>query len=220
MNRSFLHLYSVIYAIFMSQKTEFFIIDLLIPVVIFLCCAREHFFSIAKNLATLNVFILLIVIFVAIEGEEDLAFTIFIRSNLVLFLMLSVFSKSEFFEIARVAATFKFPKKFVLLLYFSLKSIHSIKKESFVVLETLKSRGFEGRFGLFTYQTYAFALAQLMRKSYLKTLHLNETLESRGFGSEIFFFPYRGGFSLKDVALLGLFILFTLANLYVLLYHH
>lgn len=219
MNRALLYFYAIIYAIFLSQKTDFYIVDFILPVSVFLLCAHASFLDVLKNLVKLNFFILLIVAFVALEGAEEKALDIFIRSNLVLFLMLSIFTKSDFFEIARIAAAFRLPKKLVLLIYFSIKSIHTIKKESSVVFSMLKSRGFEGRFGLFTYKTYAYALAQLMRKSYIKTLSLNASLESRGFGGELFFTPYHGTVHFKDFGLLFLFIFFIMVNAYGMLYH-
>lgn len=189
-------------------------IDILLPFLLLFLQHKKNFIDIIYNVVRLNLFILIVVTSVLYEGNIELAVAIFIRSNLMLLFVLAVFYSSDFFEIARVSYYFRLPRKLILTLYFTLRSILTLKSQKKSVFESIRFRGFEKSFDIFTYRTYAYAIAQIVRKSHRKSESINTSLELRGYDNySIFFKPYSSIFRVKDGVFLSIFIIFLVVNL-------
>jgi len=165
----------------------------------------------------LNIFIVVLVLFIGYFGEIEMAIDIFIRSNLVLLLTLAIFLDKDFYSITRIVSFFKASPKFLLLIFLTTKSIFIIKNDFYKIYETAKSRGFKQNFSLFTYQTYGYMLAMLTRKCYIRALSSSDSLKCRGYnGGELPLLPMPFTVGANDYIVFFIFLLFLWESLYVL----
>jgi cobalt/nickel transport system permease protein len=174
--------------------------------IIALCAfyARDTLLEILNKLAILNIFIMLVVASVLLEEKYDLAMLIFLRSNMVLFMILSLFIKKDAFELAIGLQELKLPASFVAVFFFSVKFIFIFKKELKKFIKTLHVRGFERQTSVFAYTTYANFIGILMVKAFHNAQKLQKVIELRGFKNKIFSLQETKTLSISEVFLVSL----------------
>lgn len=175
---------AIIYSFFMSLNAVEIVY--VAPVIFLMLCEYKLLFETLKRLLFLNLFIVMIFIVLALEGNMQEAINIYIRTNLIILFNLLLFSHSNGYDIVRALNELKFPKRFVSSVYFSLKMIQTLSEEFKKVKQTLRSRGFHARSSLFSYETYGNVFGHIFVKSIRKSLALRDSFELRGFHGRIY----------------------------------
>lgn len=200
-NASILLISAFLYSVFMSfNQIE---IVYFIPIVYMCICRYTTLFHIIKKLIFLNLFIIMIFIVLAMQGNIEEAMNIYIRTNMIIFFNLLLFSHSNGFDIVRALNELRFPTKLVSSVYFTLKMITILKDEFVKIKQTLKTRGFHAKSNLFTYETYGNLFGHIFIKAIRKSQALNDSFLLRGFTGKIYL-SSENKISLKDVILLFL----------------
>ncbi|WP_298754705.1 energy-coupling factor transporter transmembrane component T [uncultured Arcobacter sp.] len=158
----------------------------LLPLIIVLFMERESFFQIIKKLVLLNTFILVLVFFVYFQNSSE-AFSLLIRTNLILLFNITLFYKSKGYDIVRGLDSLSFPPKIVSVFYFTLSLITFLTKDFKETKNTLKARGFVSNTSIFTYQTYGNIFGMIFIKALKKSEDMKLSMKARGFKDRIFF---------------------------------
>ncbi|WP_294965876.1 energy-coupling factor transporter transmembrane component T [Sulfurimonas sp.] len=158
----------------------------LLPIGIILFYEKEYLFTIFKKLIFINLFIVLLVIFVFFQNQNE-ALILLIRTNLILLFNIALFHKSKGYDIVRGLDALNFPAKVVSVFYFSLSLIIYLLKDFKETKNTLKSRGFKSTTSIFTYQTYGNIFGMIFVKALRKSEDMTYSMQSRGFEDKIFF---------------------------------
>lgn len=176
---------AVIYALHVSLYGHIYLTSL------FLCLvgivyARADFLSILKKLAFLNIFILFVVLSALLENEVDLARVVFLRSNLLMITLLTLFNKKDMFDISIALQELKLPPKVVSLFYFSTKAIYVFQRDIKKFFKTLRARGFHKNSSLFTYKTYSNFFGALIVKAFYNASQMDKMAQIRGFENRLY----------------------------------
>ncbi len=145
-------------------------------------------------------------------SNYHLAALIFIRSNLILFFGLSVFSSANSYAIARAVSNLKLGDKISAVFYFTVKFIDEFKSEFQRIKKTLRARGFKPCSSLFTYKTYGNLVAMLFLIAFHKSQMLEKTFICRGFHGK-FYSQNRQKIGILDIILLGFTIFIYILSL-------
>ena len=206
-NASILLISALMYSIFVSfNKVE---ILFLLPILFMAFCEYKSLLEILKKLFFLNFFILMIFIVLLIETSFEEALNIYIRTNMIVFFNLLLFSKSSGYDIVRALNELRFPKEIVSSVYFTLKMIQTLSDEFKKIKATLKARGFHASSSMFTYETYGNLFGHIFVKSIKKSMALQDSFKLRGFHGKIYLIN-NSKLSYYDVVLL-----FLVCTLYV-----
>jgi cobalt/nickel transport system permease protein len=149
-------------------------------------CEYKRLSQIFKKLLFLNLFIVMIFLVLALQGNMEEAINIYIRTNIIILFNLILFSHSNGFDIVRALNELKFPKQFVSSVYFTLKMIQILTDEFKKIKLTLKSRGFRTNTSMFTYETYGNLFGHIFVKSIIKSNALKDSFSLRGFDGRIY----------------------------------
>jgi cobalt/nickel transport system permease protein len=138
-------------------------------------------------------------------SDTSLATLIFFRSNLIIFLSLSLFYKQDLYKIVKALNILKINKKFIAIVFFAIKSIDMLIKDIKKIDKTLKARGFVAKSDIFTYKTYANMFAIILIKSINKSKQFNKALIARGYKDEIYLID-NSCFSFVDIVFVSVLI--------------
>lgn len=102
---------------------------------------------------------------------------------------------------AKVLCFFKMPDKLVFLFMVTYRYIGVIQSESKRLMTAAKIRGFTPRTTLYTYKVYAYMIAMIFLKSFLRSKRVHEAMKLRGFCGtfpcvQIFYPLFQNPFSL------------------------
>lgn len=208
-NASVLLICAFIYTLFVSFNNVEIIYFL--PLVFVMFCEYKKLLNIFKKLLFLNLFIVMIFLVLAVQGNMEEAITIYIRTNMIILFNLIVFSHSNGFDIVRALNELKFPKQFVSSVYFTLKMIQTLTQEFKKIKMTLKSRGFKANTSLFTYETYGNLFGHIFVKSIIKSNALKDSFALRGFNGRIYLLN-NNALSMYDGVLIGFIVLIALSK--------
>ena len=208
-NASVLLICAFIYTLFVSFNNVEIIYFL--PVVFVMFCEYKKLLKIFKKLLFLNLFIVMIFLVLAVQGNMEEAITVYIRTNMIILFNLIVFSHSNGFDIVRALNELKFPKQFVSSVYFTLKMIQTLTQEFKKIKMTLKSRGFKAKTSLFTYETYGNLFGHIFVKSIIKSNALKDSFALRGFNGRIYLLN-NNSLSIYDGVLIGFICLIALSK--------
>jgi len=183
-----------------------FKIFFIIPVVFLLFLNINRVKQVFKKLIVLNLFIVILALFLYFETNFIEALNLFIRVNLIILFNLLLFIASNGFDIVKGFLILKFPKKFTSSLYFTVKMIFELNLELKNIKTSLKARNFKPKTDIFTYKTYGNIFGLLFLKTITKSNILKDSLLLRGFKNEIFL-NYDNSLKLSDYILISLFVL-------------
>ena len=183
-NSSVMLVVAFAYSIFMSFQN----IELIyfLPIIYVMFFEYKNVFKILKKLLFLNLFLVMIFIVLALQGDTQEALKIYIRSNMIILFNLTLFSCSSGFDIVRALNELRFPKRFVSSVYFTLKMIQTLNDEFVKMRSTLKARGFHASTSFFTYETYGNLFGHIFIKSIRKAQALQDSFKLRGFHGRIY----------------------------------
>lgn len=179
------------------------------PLLMVLFSEKRYFIKILKKLLLLNIFIGILVLFVYFQNSSN-ALELLIRTNLILLFNLTLFHKSQGYDIVRGLDDLGFPSKIVSVFYFTLNLISYLMKEFKEMKNTLKLRGFKNNTSLYSYQTYGNIFAMMFIKALKKSENIQFSMDARGFKNKIYFL-HSSNVSSFDKILLG-FIIIILAK--------
>jgi len=128
----------------------------------------------------------MIFIVLLIQSSFEEAINIYIRTNMIVFFNLLLFSQSSGYDIVRALNELRFPKKVVSSVYFTLKMIQTLNDEFKKIKMTLRARGFRANSSMFTYETYGNLFGHIFVKSIIKANALQDSFKLRGFGGRIY----------------------------------
>lgn len=206
-NSSILLVCALLYSIFVSfNKVE---VLFLLPIIFMIFCEYKNLLKILKKLFFLNFFIIMIFVVLLIQTKFEEALNIYIRTNMIVFFNLLLFSKSSGYDIVRALNELRFPKQVVSSVYFTLKMIQILSDEFKKIKSTLRARGFKANSSMFTYETYGNLFGHIFVKSIKKSMALQDSFKLRGFHGKIYLIN-NSKLSYYDVILL-----FLVCTLYV-----
>lgn len=205
---------SLIVALLYSLLLSFsrFEIFYLIPIVPLLYLNYKNIVAIFKKLILLNLFIVVLALFIYFEQNLYEASDLFLRVNCIILFNLLLFFSSQGFDIIKGFMILKFPKKFVSTLYFTVRYILDLNSEYEKIKSSLKARNFRPKTDLFTYETYGNIFGILFIKAILKAQKQKEIFLIRGFRGEIFL-NYQNSLGRSDCIFLIFFALFIVGVL-------
>lgn len=175
-----LGLYSIVLALSNSLHVSMFL-----PLILEIYRNKNDILIIFKKLALLNLFISIISISIYFSNP-NLAFLIFIRSNMIVLFALLLLSNKTYFDIAYGLQKLKLPPKISSLFYLSAKFIFLLFKEIKIFNKNLLLRGFKPKVNIFTYKTYANFIGLFFIQALNKAENINNTLILRGFNGKIY----------------------------------
>ncbi|MFV7790659.1 CbiQ family ECF transporter T component [Aliarcobacter lanthieri] len=158
----------------------------LIPIIFLFFINFNNLFKILKKLFFLNIFIVILSLFLYIETNFYEAINLFIRVNLIILFNLLLFFNSKGFDIVRGFYILKFPNKFVSTLYFTIKMIFELSLDIQNIKNSLITRNFKAKTNMFTYKTFGNIFGLLFVKSISRAMNLKSTFELRHFKGDIF----------------------------------
>ncbi|WP_456433902.1 cobalt ECF transporter T component CbiQ [Thermosulfuriphilus sp.] len=188
-------------------------------VIILLAGSDLPFLEVAKRMALVNTFVILLALTLPFSTAGEiiyrigavkisregliLAGLILAKVNIILLAMILLLSTSSVFTLAHALHHLHLPSRFVQLLFFTFRYLHVLEEELKKMLEAAKLRCFRPRTNLLTYRTYAYLLASLFIRSYDRSERIYQAMVCRGFRGT---FPVYHHFHLnrRDVFFLGL----------------
>ncbi|KAF0590060.1 MAG: cobalt/nickel ECF transporter CbiMNQO, T component CbiQ [Candidatus Campylobacter infans] len=173
------------------------------PLIFALIFSKDKLTRVLKRLFILNIFVLLSVASVLLSQNYNLAWLIFLRSNLLIFFSLLLFSGINKSEFLRAFSALNLGKKINSLIYFSLSFTSSLNKDLIKLQNTLKARGFRPKTSIFGYKIYANLLALLLILAIQKLQSTQKTLKARNYKGYILN-PQKLNLHRQDYALLAL----------------
>lgn len=183
-NSSVLLICAFVYSIFISFNQ----IELLFfaPIIFIMICEYKRLLPILKKLLFLNFFIVMIFAILALQGNMEEAINIYVRTNMIIFFNLLLFSGSNGFDIVRALNELRFPTQVVSIVYFTLKMIQTLNEEFKRIKYTLKARGFKAGTSMFSYETYGNLFGHIFVQSIRKSNAMRDSFALRGFQGRIY----------------------------------
>lgn len=155
-----------------------------------------------KKLFLLNIFIFFVVASALIAGNSHLALLVFVRSNLILFTLIALLYKKDMFEISLALQELHMPSKLVSVFYFTIKSIYMFQLDFKKFIKTLKTRGFQSKTSLFTYQIYSNFFGALIIKAFQNAHQMQKMLLVRGFNNKIYTIQKAKAIHIQEILLI------------------
>ncbi|WP_456455025.1 energy-coupling factor transporter transmembrane component T family protein [Thermovibrio sp.] len=131
-------------------------------------------------------FILLVLITQLFLGSKEVALLVFLRSNEILLLSVSLLSSSSVFEILHALHHLKVPNSLLQVAFLSYRYLNELSRKFELTLKSAKCRGFTPSTGKITYMTYAHLVANLLAYSSFKSERVYKAMLCRGFNG---YFP-------------------------------
>ncbi|MDR1977021.1 MAG: energy-coupling factor transporter transmembrane protein EcfT [Campylobacteraceae bacterium] len=153
------------------------------------------------RLLFLNIFVAIVVATLLLQGDYDTALLIFLRSNLILLMMLLLFYQKNEFDIALALHRLRAPHKLSSIVFFTAKSIFLIKREFALFKKALYIRGFKPKTDLLSYKITAGFVGTLIIRAYERAKGLQKSMMIRGFKGEVYTLSAHEVMSRYDIAL-------------------
>lgn len=110
------------------------------------------------------------------------------------------------FDISLALQELHLPSKLVSLFYFTIKSIYMFQLDFKKFLKTLKTRGFQAKTSLFTYQIYSNFFAALIIKAFQNAHQMQKMLLIRGFNNKIYTIQKAKPIAIEEILLMILLV--------------
>lgn len=197
---------ALIYDVSLLGASEFFWLDfaLAFSAFVFLQKQKKH---LLKWLLMLNIFLLFIVVSYILNGENDLAIRSFIRTNLILVFILSLFLGRNQYFIIQAFSTLKFPQKLLAIMLISSKLFSEILLEISKMPRVLKARGVALRPSLLTYKAYASLIGKMIVFSLDRSFEIYLAMGVRGYRGRLVFLSAQSASLLEICLLIGVILL-------------
>ena len=190
-------LFAVIVAI--KNELNFLLLALLFSLSL-LIIARLNFKKVTQRLLIVNLFILLLWLFLPFTSPGDTIFSlgpllasregihhallITIKSNCIILAVVALLSTSTIIALVHALRHLYVPDKLVQLLFFCYRYIQVIHLEYLKMTTAMKIRGFKPKTDLHTYKTYAYLIGMLLVRSFDRSRRVYHAMICRGFKGE------------------------------------
>jgi len=131
-------------------------------------------------------FILLVLLTQLFLGSKEVALLVFLRSNEILLLSVSLLSSSSLFEVLHALHHLKVPNSLLQVAFLSYRYLNELSRKFELTLKSAKCRGFTPTTSKITYKTYAHLVANLLAYSSFKSEKVYKAMLCRGFNG---YFP-------------------------------
>lgn len=131
-------------------------------------------------------FILLVLITQLLLGSKEVALLVFLRSNEILLLSVSLLSSNSVFEVLHALHHLKVPNSLLQVAFLSYRYLNELSRKFELTLKSAKCRGFTPKTSKITYKTYAHLVANLLAYSSFKSERVYKAMLCRGFNG---YFP-------------------------------
>lgn len=164
---------------------------------ILVCLARLPMRAVAGRVVVVNLFVIFMWVMlpfvysgekfwhvgpvaVSVEGVQ-LAVVISLKANAIFLGFLALVSTTRFADLGRSLHFFAVPGKFVQLLLFSFRYVHTLREEYDRLYQAAQVRAFAPTFRWHTYRTYSHLLGMLLVRSFARSQRIYEAMLCRGF---------------------------------------
>lgn len=176
--------------------------------------ARLHPKKLLGRLAAVNLFVLVLWLFLpfSVEGKTIfsigqlrassegvlLVLSITLKTNAIVLATVSVFGTSEVFSLAHALVHLRAPGKLIHLFFFFYRYISVLHEEYLRLRRAMRLRGFKPATNMHTYRTFAYLVGMLIVRSHERSEGIYRAMLCRGFKDR---FPVMRHFGLtpKDV---------------------
>lgn len=177
------------------------------PLVILAWWHQSSLLNVLKKLFFLNALVGIVVLSLLFQHAYDMAFLLFLRSNLILAFVLLLFCDKDAFSIAIAMNHLKVPQKLSTMIFFTTKSIFLIRYEFDRFKQTLNARGFTPKTNFLSYQTLGGFVGILIIKAIERASFLQKAMALRGFCGNVYTLEEHLSWHLRDYVLLGVTII-------------
>lgn len=159
--------------------------------------ARLDMKKLLNRLAAVNIFILLLWVFIPFSypGEAVLhlgplsasfegilfALTVTLKANAIVLATITILGTSEVFSLAHALVHLKVPNKLVYLFFFFYRYISVLHEDYSTLKRAIRVRAFRPKSNLHTYKTYAYLVGMLIVRSYDHSQRIYNAMLCRGF---------------------------------------
>jgi cobalt/nickel transport system permease protein len=159
--------------------------------------ARIDMKKLLNRLAAVNIFILLLWVFLPFSYPGDAAFrlgplsasregvlfalSVTLKANAIILATIAILGTSEVFSLAHALVHLKIPKKLVYLFFFFYRYISVLHEEYTTLKRAISVRAFRPKSNMHTYKTYAYLVGMLIVRSYDHSQRIYNAMLCRGF---------------------------------------
>jgi cobalt/nickel transport system permease protein len=159
--------------------------------------ARIHMKKLLSRLAVVNIFLLLLWLFLPFSypGTEAFrlgpftatregflfALSISLKANAIVLSTIAILGTSEVFSLAHALVHLKVPNKLVYLFFFFYRYISVLHEEYTTLRRSIRVRSFSPKTNVHTYKTYAYLVGMLIVRSYDHSQRIYNAMLCRGF---------------------------------------
>ncbi|MFZ5908055.1 MAG: cobalt ECF transporter T component CbiQ [Nitrospirota bacterium] len=192
----FLSLMPYIIVVAVMKDLYYPVIALLISALM-IAVARIDLKKLFNRLAAVNIFILLLWVFLPFTYPGETLFhagplsvsregiffslSITLKANAIVLATISVLGTSEVFSLAHALVHLKVPGKLVHLFFFFYRYISVLHEEYTALKRAISMRAFRPRTTMHTYKTYAYLVGMLLVRSYDRSERVYNAMLCRGF---------------------------------------
>lgn len=203
---------AVIYDICLLNAREFYLFDFAPALFAFLLLSERRV-KILFWLSTLNIFVCFIVVSYVLNGDLTSAKAVFVRTNLILLLTLSLFFGKDQYFLAKALYALYAPQKLIAAAVISGRSLRELLERISKIPDTLKIRGVKIKFSIFTYRAYANIIGKIIVEGFDKSSKIYDAMNVRGYKGHIGFLDIQRA-EFREFALLALTLLAAGVRIY------
>jgi cobalt/nickel transport system permease protein len=159
--------------------------------------ARIDMKKLLNRLAAVNIFILLLWVFLPFSYPGDavlrfgplsasregilFALSVTLKANAIILATIAILGTSEVFSLAHALVHLKVPNKLVYLFFFFYRYISVLHEEYTTLKRAISVRAFKPKSNMHTYKTYAYLVGMLIVRSYDRSQRIYNAMLCRGF---------------------------------------
>lgn len=197
-------LMALVYDICLLGAHDFYALDLAICLAAWMMSERK--FKVLLWVAGLNLFTLAACVSLALNGDIDGARVIFVRCNLILLLVVSLFLGRGQYFLIKALFELKFPQKLLLVLVINARLFDELLSNLAKMPSTIKARGVSVGINLTTYKAYANLIAKNIVFGFDRAGEIYATMRVRGYDGTLGFLPDKKA-NLSELLLLSLVVI-------------
>lgn len=213
MSRPVCYLLSIIvYDIFLLNASEIYAVDFVAPVLAFILFQKDKKRALVW-LLYLNIFLIFIVASYALNGDFASAKSIFIRTNLILLLVLSLLLGKDSYFVIKALFSLRLPQKLIAIMMIYAKVFEELLVWVKDMPKTLKIRGVKREISLFFFKAYASLIGKIIVSGLDRSFGIFNAMKVRGYRDKIAFLPALRA-SLAEILLFVIVILTAIFRAY------
>ncbi|MDO5046007.1 CbiQ family ECF transporter T component [Campylobacter sp.] len=202
----------IIYDIFLLNADEIYLIDLLAPALAFIFFQKSKIRT-CLWLLGLNLFIVFIVASYLLNGDFAAAKIVFVRTNLILLLVLSLLLGRDGYFLLKALFSLRMPQKLIAIMMIYSKLFEELLNQAKKIPNTLKARGVRHEISLFNYEAYANIIGKIIINGFDRSFGIFKAMKARGYSGRIGFLEAKRA-NLGEILFFALVVLTALVRGY------